>query len=155
RAMWGPSIGIRLGLRYPITGIAGRCCALAASGHAAAVLPSRVMNSRRFNWSNCMQSSVDWQCAQDIKICEDQSGGVEAILRPAADGEAAQLRSGSYASRGAGGRPQVTSAALSKTRRKLLAGAAIGQIGVLTRFPPERPDIAYSPSCQRVVPNPD
>jgi hypothetical protein len=31
----------------PITGIAG-CCALAASGHAAAVPPSSVMNSRRF-----------------------------------------------------------------------------------------------------------
>jgi hypothetical protein len=30
---------------HPITGIAG-CCALAASGHAAA-LPSSVMNSRR------------------------------------------------------------------------------------------------------------
>ena len=31
----------------PITGIAG-CCARAASGHAAAAPPSRVMNSRRF-----------------------------------------------------------------------------------------------------------
>jgi hypothetical protein len=33
-------------LRYPITGIAG-CCALAASGHAAAAPLSSVMNSRR------------------------------------------------------------------------------------------------------------
>ena len=32
--------------RNPITGIAG-CCALAASGHAAAAPPRRVMNSRR------------------------------------------------------------------------------------------------------------
>ena len=36
-----------LGLRNPITGIAG-CCARAASGHAAAAPPSSVMNSRRF-----------------------------------------------------------------------------------------------------------
>src|SRR5262245_12911373 len=33
-------------LRNPITGIAG-CCARAASGHAAAVPPSSVMNVRR------------------------------------------------------------------------------------------------------------
>src|SRR5262245_34055983 len=33
-------------LRKPITGMAG-CCALAASGHAAAAPPSRAMNSRR------------------------------------------------------------------------------------------------------------
>jgi hypothetical protein len=35
-----------LGSRNPITGIAG-CCALAASGHAAAAPPISVMNSRR------------------------------------------------------------------------------------------------------------
>jgi hypothetical protein len=34
-------------MQNPTTGIAG-CCARAASGHAAAALPSRVMNSRRF-----------------------------------------------------------------------------------------------------------
>jgi hypothetical protein len=33
-------------LRNPITGIVG-CCARAASGHAAAALPSSVMNARR------------------------------------------------------------------------------------------------------------
>ena len=35
-----------VGLRNPITGIAG-CCARAASGHAAAAPPSRLTNSRR------------------------------------------------------------------------------------------------------------
>jgi len=35
-----------IGPQDPITGIAG-CCARAASGHAAAVLPSPAMNSRR------------------------------------------------------------------------------------------------------------
>jgi hypothetical protein len=33
-------------------------CARAASGHAAAAPPSSVMNSRRFNWSNCIRSSA-------------------------------------------------------------------------------------------------
>jgi uncharacterized protein YchJ len=33
--------------RNPITGMA-RCCARAASGHAAAALPRKVMKSRRF-----------------------------------------------------------------------------------------------------------
>jgi hypothetical protein len=35
------------GLRNPITGIAG-CCARAANGHATAVPPRSLMNSRRF-----------------------------------------------------------------------------------------------------------
>jgi hypothetical protein len=34
-------------MQNPTTGIAG-CCARAASGHAAAAPPSRVMNARRF-----------------------------------------------------------------------------------------------------------
>jgi hypothetical protein len=32
------------------------CCARAASGHVAAAPPSSVMNSRRFNRSNCIRS---------------------------------------------------------------------------------------------------
>src|SRR5262249_9361280 len=40
--------------RNPITGIAD-CCALAASGHAAAP-PSSVINSRRCSWSNGIRS---------------------------------------------------------------------------------------------------
>ena len=38
--------GAAMGLTNPITGIAG-CCARAASGHAAAALPTRLMKSRR------------------------------------------------------------------------------------------------------------
>jgi hypothetical protein len=37
--------------RNPITGIAG-CCARAASGHAAAVLPNKAINSRRLMCSS-------------------------------------------------------------------------------------------------------
>jgi hypothetical protein len=36
-----------VGLRNPITGIAG-CCARAASGHATAAPANSLMNSRRF-----------------------------------------------------------------------------------------------------------
>jgi uncharacterized protein YchJ len=35
--------------RKPIVGTFAGCCARAASGHAAAAPPRRVMNSRRFN----------------------------------------------------------------------------------------------------------
>ena len=31
------------------------CCARAASGHPATMPPSSVINSRRFNWSNCIR----------------------------------------------------------------------------------------------------
>jgi hypothetical protein len=40
----------------PMRGIRSGCCARAASGHAAAAPPSSVMNSRRFNRWNCIQS---------------------------------------------------------------------------------------------------
>src|SRR5262249_49545836 len=44
-ATWSDDAAEALASRYPTTGIAG-CCALAASGHAAAP-PKRAMNSRR------------------------------------------------------------------------------------------------------------
>ena len=40
----------------PIRRIPPGCCARAASGHAAAAPPSSVMNSRRFNGSNCIDA---------------------------------------------------------------------------------------------------
>src|SRR5262245_12962242 len=41
------STGITPGWRYPITGITGRCCAHAASGHAVADPTIPLMKSRR------------------------------------------------------------------------------------------------------------
>src|SRR5215831_7252398 len=50
----------------PMTGIAG-CCARAASGHAAAALPSRVMNARRLMGSPQSEelhpTTSHWLCA--------------------------------------------------------------------------------------------
>jgi len=46
--------------KNPITGIAD-CCARAASGHAAAVPPSGVMNSRRFMLNMGTSSPVAWR----------------------------------------------------------------------------------------------
>ena len=40
--------------KNPMVGSFAGCCARAASGHAAAAPPSSVMNSRRFNRSNCI-----------------------------------------------------------------------------------------------------
>ena len=40
----------------PMRRIPPGCCALAASGHPAAPPPSSVMNSRRFNESNCIDA---------------------------------------------------------------------------------------------------
>jgi hypothetical protein len=51
-------------LMKPITG--SGCCALAASGYAMALPPSRVMNSRRFSWSNCIRSPTSQ--VQDIEL---------------------------------------------------------------------------------------
>src|SRR5258705_13546613 len=52
---------------HPITGTVG-CCARTASGHAAAVPPSRLMNSRLFTASNCIEmSSWDEIAGQHIK----------------------------------------------------------------------------------------
>jgi len=44
---WVARAGAVVLSRKPITGIADRCCSLAASGQAAAAPPRRVMNSRR------------------------------------------------------------------------------------------------------------
>jgi hypothetical protein len=57
-------------LRYPIAGIA-RCCARAASGHAAAAPPSSVMNSRLFI-DRIASDPPTQECMAEYRIGKDQ-----------------------------------------------------------------------------------
>src|ERR1019366_2008399 len=52
----------------PMTGIAGRC-ALAASGHATAAPPSRVMNSRRFMLFPRLRKGILYQIPGILTRC--------------------------------------------------------------------------------------
>ena len=61
--------------RNPITGIAG-CCARAAIGHAAAAPPRSVMNSRRFNGSQCIWSLPATGRIAGYRTRRDQSAGI-------------------------------------------------------------------------------
>src|SRR5258705_2491247 len=73
---------------HPITGTVG-CCARTASGHAAAVPPSRLMNSRLFTASNCIEmSSWDEIAGQHIKSLH---GSHEGRNRPSHDHEVLEL----------------------------------------------------------------
>src|SRR5262249_34295035 len=51
------------GVRTPMRRIRSRCCARAAIGHAAAPLPSNVMNSRLFNRSKCIRSPSQFRAS--------------------------------------------------------------------------------------------
>src|SRR5262245_952492 len=51
----------------PMRRIRSRCCARAASGHAAAP-PRRLMNARRFNWSKSIRTPLARAELQDIEL---------------------------------------------------------------------------------------
>jgi hypothetical protein len=70
-----PDSSARVGLRNPITGLVG-CCARAVSGHAAAVLPTNVMNSRR------LMASPASRTTSGLKRISHFGLGIVPFVRP-------------------------------------------------------------------------
>src|SRR5262245_10914790 len=56
-----------------------RCCARAASGHAAAAPLSSVMNSRRFTCRKCIRSLTGRERIAGYRIAAEQSAGMRAV----------------------------------------------------------------------------